>query len=100
VVVEPSSNLVIKTLSERGRKREMVNCNVCDAVLDIEEDELDEGDEFTCDECGAELVVVSKDPLEIEPLSEDEEDEDEDEEDLDEDEDEDLDEEDEEDEWK
>ena len=66
----------------------MVNCPVCDAVMDVEEDELDEGDEFTCEECGAEVAVVGTDPLEIEPLSDDDdEDEDEDEdEDLDEDE--------------
>ena len=64
----------------------MVNCSVCDAVLDIDEDELDEGDEFTCDECGVELRVVSKDPLEIEPASEADEDEEDDDEDLDEDE--------------
>jgi len=70
----------------------MVNCPVCDAGLDIDEDELDEGDEFTCDECAAELSVVGTDPLEIEPAaSADAEDDEED--DLDEDEDEDEDEE-------
>jgi lysine biosynthesis protein LysW len=63
----------------------VVNCPVCDAVLDIDEDELDEGDEFTCDECGAELGVTGTDPLEIEPASEADEDE-EDEDDLEEDE--------------
>ena len=73
----------------------MVNCPVCDAALDIDEDELDEGDEFTCDECAAELAVVGTDPLEIEKVSEADEDEDEDEDDLDEDEDEEEDEEDE-----
>ena len=80
----------------------MVNCPVCDAVMDVEEDELDEGDEFNCEECGAEVSVVGTDPLEIEPLSDAEEDEDEDDDDLEEDEeDEDADEEDEEDEdWK
>jgi alpha-aminoadipate/glutamate carrier protein LysW len=80
----------------------MVNCPVCDAAMDVEEDELDEGDEFTCEECGAEVAVVGTDPLEIEPLSDvDEEDEDE-EDDLDEDdEDEDAEDEDEEEEdWK
>ena len=46
--------------------------------MDVEEDELDEGDEFTCEECGAEVAVVGTDPLEIEPLSDDDEDEDED----------------------
>ena len=68
----------------------MVNCPVCDAMMDVEEDDLDEGDEFTCDECGAEVAVVGTDPLEITPLDADE--------DEDEDEDDDLDEEDEEDE--
>lgn len=63
----------------------MVNCPMCDSVLDIDEDELDEGDEFTCDECGAELGVTSKEPLEIESVSETEEDE-EDDEDLEDDE--------------
>lgn len=82
----------------------MVKCPVCDAALDIDEDELDEGDEFTCDECGAELAVVGTEPLEIEPASDADEDEDEDEEDLDDedDEDEELDEEEDEDkdDWK
>ena len=64
----------------------MVNCPVCDAAMDVEEDELDEGDEFTCEECGAEVAVVGTDPIEIEPLTDVDEDEDEDDEDLDEDE--------------
>ena len=80
----------------------MVNCPLCDAVIDAEEEELDEGDELTCEECGASLTVVGKNPIEIEPTveeDEDDEDEDEDEEDEDDDEDEDEDEE-EEDDWK
>jgi len=52
----------------------MVNCPVCDAEIDIEEDELDEGDLLTCDECSAELRVVSVDPLELEAVEEEEED--------------------------
>jgi alpha-aminoadipate carrier protein LysW len=79
----------------------MVNCPLCDAVIDAEEDELDEGDELTCEECGANLTIISTDPIEIEStVDEDEEDEDDD--DLDE-EDDDLDEEEEEeedDDWK
>jgi len=59
----------------------MVNCPMCDAVLDVEEEELDEGDPLICEECGANLHVVSVDPLEI--ASDDEADEDEDEEDFD-----------------
>ena len=79
----------------------MVNCPVCDGVLDIEEDELDEGDEFTCDECGAELAVTSTDPVEIEKVADgDDDDDDLDEDEEDEDEDLEEDEEEDEDEWK
>lgn len=62
----------------------MVNCPLCDAVLDVEEDELDEGDELTCEECGAALFIAGTNPLELEAV-EDEEDEEEEEEEEDED---------------
>lgn len=62
----------------------MVTCPVCDGAIDVDEDEIDEGDPISCDECGADLRVVSTDPLELE-AAEDLED-DEDEEFLDEDE--------------
>lgn len=84
----------------------MVNCPLCDAAIDVDEDELDEGDALTCEECGANLNVSGVAPLELSPEEDDDEDEedfDEDEEDLDEDEDDDdLDEEEEEeeDDWK
>jgi len=83
----------------------MVNCPLCDAVIDVDEDELDEGDSLICEECGANLNVGGTNPLELKPeaASGDEDDEDDDEEDLDEDDeddDEDEDEEEDEDEWK
>jgi len=80
----------------------MVNCPMCDAVIDAEEEELDEGDELTCEECGASLTIVGKNPIEIEPtVEEDEDDEDEDEDDDDDDEEEEEDDdEDEDDKWK
>jgi lysine biosynthesis protein LysW len=52
-----------------------ITCPVCDAEIDIDEDELDEGDTITCDECGADLRVASLDPLELQSLEEDEEEE-------------------------
>lgn len=76
----------------------MVNCPLCDTVIDVEEDELDEGDVLTCEECGATLNVVSVDPLELE--SADDEEEDEEDFDYDEDEDDDEDEEEEDEDWK
>jgi alpha-aminoadipate/glutamate carrier protein LysW len=79
----------------------MVNCPVCDAAIDVEEDELDEGDEFTCDECGAEVAVVGTEPLELEKLSEVDDDEDEkDDDDVDDEDEDEEEEEEEEDEWK
>lgn len=69
----------------------MVSCPKCDAPIDVEEEELDEGDVLSCDECGASLTVASVNPVELE--TEDEEDEDDDDYDFDEDEEDDEDEE-------
>jgi len=82
----------------------MVNCPLCDAVIDVDEEELDEGDSLLCEECGSNLHVSGVGPLELSKDTakdaDDEEDEDEDE-DLDEDEEEDEDDDEEEDDaWK
>lgn len=74
----------------------MVNCPNCDAVIELDEDELDEGDTLTCEECGADLNVTGLDPLELESAADEEEDDDEEDEDFEYDEDEDEDEEEEE----
>src|SRR6204780_5355303 len=66
-----------------GGGTEMVNCPLCDAVIDVDEEELDEGDSLICEECGANLAVSGVSPLEL--SSEKEEDEDDD--DLDDDDD-------------
>jgi alpha-aminoadipate carrier protein LysW len=83
----------------------MVSCPKCDAAIDVEEDELDEGDVLSCDECGASLTVASVNPVELGPDDEDDEDEDdfdydEDEEDEDEDEEDDEEEAEEEEDWR
>ena len=77
----------------------MVNCPNCDAIIDLDEDELDEGDTLTCEECGADLSVTGLDPLELETTEDEEEEEEEDDFDYDEDEDEDEEEEEEEEDW-
>jgi len=48
----------------------MVNCPVCDGDIDVDEEDVDEGDSLSCDECGADLKVTSKDPLELERAEE------------------------------
>lgn len=43
----------------------MVNCPLCDAAMDVDEEELDEGDALVCEECGANVTVSSVSPLEL-----------------------------------
>ena len=56
----------------------MVTCPVCDGAIDVDEEDVDEGDAISCDECGAVLKVSGTHPLELESAEEEEEDEDED----------------------
>jgi len=58
----------------------MVNCPECESDLDIEEDEVDEGEIVSCPECGTDFEIVTTSPLELKPVEEEEYDEDEDEE--------------------
>jgi alpha-aminoadipate/glutamate carrier protein LysW len=62
----------------------MVLCPECENDLDLDEDELEEGDVVSCVECGTDFEVVTSDPLELAPVKEeDDEDEEEDEDDDD-----------------
>ena len=76
----------------------MLKCPKCDGVIDVDEEDVEEGDAISCDECGADLRVAGINPLEVES-TEDLEEEDEDDEDLLKD-DEDEDEEEEDEDWK
>ena len=58
---------------------DQIKCPVCDAVIDVDEDDIDEGDSISCDECGADLKVLSTEPLELESAEEVEEDDEEEE---------------------
>jgi alpha-aminoadipate carrier protein LysW len=57
----------------------MVECPVCDGKIDVDEEDVDEGETISCDECGASLKVIGTAPLELESAEEAVEDEDEDE---------------------
>lgn len=43
----------------------MPSCPECENDLDIEMDEVAEGDVVACDECGTEYEVVGVEPLEL-----------------------------------
>ena len=78
----------------------MVTCPLCDAAIDVDEEDLDEGDELTCEECGATLSVTGVEPLEIESADEDDDEDDEEDADFDDEDGEDDEEEEEEEDWR
>ena len=43
----------------------MPSCPECETELDIEVDEVEEGDVIACEECGTEFEVVGVEPLEL-----------------------------------
>lgn len=57
----------------------MVNCPACDADLDLDEEQVQEGGNVVCSDCGAHFEVVNSHPLELDQINlEDDDDEDED----------------------
>ena len=76
----------------------MINCPLCATAIDVDEEELDEGDSLICEDCGANLNVTGVSPLELTPDADDDDDDDDEDgesDDYDEDDDDDDDEEDE-----
>lgn len=57
----------------------MVYCPECESDLDIEEDEVDEGEVVSCPECGTDFEIVTVNPLELKPVKDEEEEEEEEE---------------------
>ncbi len=57
----------------------MAFCPDCEAAIDLEEDDVEEGQTMDCPECGAELEVVNTNPLELDVITPGEEDDEEEE---------------------
>ena len=53
----------------------MVYCPECESDLDIEEDEVDEGEVVSCPECGTDFEIITVNPIELKPVDEEEEEE-------------------------
>jgi alpha-aminoadipate carrier protein LysW len=45
-------------------------CPECESALDVDTEDVEEGDVVSCDECGTELEVVGTDPLELSRVDE------------------------------
>lgn len=54
----------------------MPTCPECENNLNIELDEVEEGDVVSCEECGTEYEVVAVDPLELTRVGDDTDEED------------------------
>jgi alpha-aminoadipate carrier protein LysW len=48
----------------------MIYCPECDTNLDIEEDDMDEGEVVSCPECGSDFEVITVNPIELKPVEE------------------------------
>jgi alpha-aminoadipate carrier protein LysW len=49
----------------------MHSCPECETTLNVDVDEVEEGDVVVCDECGTEFEVVGVEPLELVQLGAD-----------------------------
>ena len=58
----------------------MVFCPECETDLDIEEDDIGEGEVVSCPECGSDFEVITINPVELKPVEEEYEEEEEEEE--------------------
>lgn len=48
----------------------MTSCPECENNLDIDVEEVEEGDVVACDECGTEYEIVGVEPLELSKVEE------------------------------
>src|SRR3954454_12834559 len=65
----------------------MATCPECDAEIEVDEFDVDKGDQLSCPDCGSNLEVTGLNPIELDlaPDDEDDEDDDEDEDEVEED---------------
>jgi len=47
----------------------MAYCPECEAAIEMEDEDVEEGQRMDCPECGAELEVVNTNPLELDVIS-------------------------------
>ena len=46
----------------------MIYCAECDTKLDIDEEEIEEGEVVSCPECGTDFEIVTVNPIELKPV--------------------------------
>ena len=63
----------------------MATCPECDAEIEVDEFDVDKGDQLSCPECGSNLEVSGLNPIELDLAPEDDEDDDEEDDELEDD---------------
>jgi lysine biosynthesis protein LysW len=63
----------------------MATCPECDADIEVDEFDVDKGDQISCPECGSSLEVTGVSPVELDLAPEDDDEDDEDDEDVEDD---------------
>jgi alpha-aminoadipate/glutamate carrier protein LysW len=54
----------------------MALCPECETDLDLDEEEIEEGEIVSCPECGMDFEIITKSPLELNPVEKLEDDDD------------------------
>ena len=57
---------MVSTQGPGGRRRRMATCCECGDDIDVDEFDVDRGDQVSCVECGADLVVFALSPITLE----------------------------------
>ena len=65
----------------------MAICPECDAEIEVDEFDVDKGDQLSCPECGSNLEVTGVSPIELDLAPDDDDEDDEDDDDMDDDDD-------------
>jgi alpha-aminoadipate carrier protein LysW len=65
----------------------MATCPECDAEIEVDEFDVDKGDQLSCPECGSNLEVAGVSPIELDLAPDEDDEDDEDDDDIDEDDD-------------
>ena len=66
----------------------MATCPECDAEIEVDEFDVDKGDQLSCPECGSNLEVIGLSPIQLDLVLDDDDDEDLDDDEVEDDDDE------------
>jgi alpha-aminoadipate carrier protein LysW len=72
-----SSRFAVTAKNAPAWRQEMPACPECENALDVDTDDVEEGDVISCDECGTEFEVIATEPLQLSQVEDGYDDEDE-----------------------